>query len=173
MRKWSLVVCKIIDHSSEDVIVGLFGRWVKSEVSNDKLLHSVWCNVSMRISSGHCVLRITKFDEKISLALREKKKKKKARQNFHTRWNFFKNCLPGIMHLYELNKLQKAESIHISSISTELELFGSFEFIFQSTATAFVYLLLNYCIAFINTRHPLLWIAGYTLPDFDASKSNL
>ena len=26
-------------------------------------------------SSGHCVLRITKFDEKISLALREKKKR--------------------------------------------------------------------------------------------------
>ena len=77
------------------------------------------------------------------------------------------------MHLYELNKLQKAESIHISSILTELELFGSFEFIFQSTATTFVYLLLNYCIVFINTRHPLLWIAGYTLPDFDASKSNL
>ena len=147
-------MCKIIDHSSEDVIVGLFGRWVKSEVSNDKLLHSVWCNVSMRISSGHCVLRITKLDEKISLALREKKNKKKARQNFHTRWNFFKNCLPGIMHLYELNKLQKAESIHISWISPELELFGSFAFIFQSTATAFVYLLLNYCIAFINTRHP-------------------
>ena len=93
----------------------------------------------MRISSDHCVLRITKFDEKISLALREKKKRR-----------------PGVMHLYELNKLQKAESIHISWISTELELFGSFEFIFQYTATAFVYFLLNYCIAFINTQHPLL-----------------
>ena len=34
----------------------------------------------MRISSGHCVLRITKFDEKISLALREKKKEEEKGQ---------------------------------------------------------------------------------------------
>ena len=48
-------------------------------------------------------------------------------------------------------------------------LLESFQLIFQSTATAFVYWLFNYCS---KARHPLLWIAGYTSPDFDASKSN-
>ena len=95
------------------------------------------------------------------------------------KWDFFKNCLPGIMHLEELNTLQEAENILISWISTELNFFSqcirvsslleSFQLIFQSTATAFVYWLFNYCS---KARHPLLWIAGYTSPDFDASKSN-
>ena len=145
---------------------------------NYKLLHSVWCNVT-RISSGNCALRITKFDEKISLAF-IKKENKKAGNNFHMKWNFFKNCLPGIMHLLELKKLQEAESILISWISIELEFFfshstwvssllESFQLIFQSTATAFVDWLFNYCS---KTRHPNLWIAGYTSPDFDTSKSN-
>ena len=128
----------------------------------------MWCNVT-RISSGNCALRITKFDEKISLAL-IKKENKKAGNNFHMKWNFFKNCLPGIMHLLELKKLQEAESILISWISIELEFFfshstwvssllESFQLIFQSTATAFVDWLFNYCS---KTRHPNLWIAGYT-----------
>ena len=53
------------------------------------------------------------------------------------------------MHLLELKKLQEAESILISWISTELYFFShcirvsslleSFQVIFQSTATAFVY----------------------------------
>ena len=116
----------------------------------------MWCNVT-RISSGHCVLRMTKFDVKITI-------------RFHMKWNFFKNCLPGIMHLLELKKLQEAESILISWISIELEFFfshstwvssllESFQLIFQSTATAFVDWLFNYCS---KTRHPNLWIAGYT-----------
>ena len=83
------------------------------------------------------------------------------------------------MHLLELKKLQEAENILISWISTELEFFSqwirvsslleSFQLIFQSTATAFVDWLFNYCS---KTRHPNLWIAGYTSPDFDTSKSN-
>ena len=84
------------------------------------------------------------------------------------------------MHLEELNKLQEAENILISWISTELEFFFSqcirvsslleiFQLIFQSIATAFVYWLFNYCS---KARHPLLWIAGHTSPDFDAPKSN-
>ena len=53
------------------------------------------------------------------------------------------------MQLWELNKLQEAESILISWISTDEEflshyirvssLLESFQLIFQSTATAFVY----------------------------------
>ena len=53
------------------------------------------------------------------------------------------------MHLLELKKLQEAESILISWISIELEFFShstwvsslleSFQLIFQSTATAFVF----------------------------------
>ena len=53
------------------------------------------------------------------------------------------------MHLLEMKKLQETESILISWISTELEFFShsirissllaSFQLIFQSTATAFVY----------------------------------
>ena len=54
------------------------------------------------------------------------------------------------MHLLELKKLQEAESILISWISIELEFFfshstwvssllESFQLIFQSTATAFVF----------------------------------
>ena len=41
--------------------------------------------------------------------------------------------------LRELLTQNKAESILISWISTELEFFESFELIFQSTGTAFVY----------------------------------
>ena len=68
------------------------------------------------------------------------------------------------MHLLEQKKLQEAESILISWISIELEFFfshstwvssllESFQLIFQSTATAFVDWLFNYCS---KTRHPNL-----------------
>lgn len=57
------------------------------------------------------------------ISFHKKKENKNAGNNFHMKWNFFKNCLPGIMHLLELKKLQEAESILISWISIELEFF--------------------------------------------------